>query len=154
MPRFTRLSFEISDYIVIPLRPSLIDLRRTLRMLRTIEDHVNILVEQRLKPRGFLKNNVFAVFNLVPAWSERSFIEYILHNKEVQGSTTIRVAKRMQHDAEKLISMISFLKKYIKSKTCFERFPHDEVENAVAEAKGFLEELIERLGGLNVSARA
>ena len=57
-PRYTALSLHISDCLFIPLRPSLIDLKRTSRMVFWLDEEV-----ATTEGGERLRENIYAVFN-------------------------------------------------------------------------------------------
>jgi cellulose biosynthesis protein BcsQ len=147
-PRYTALSLHISDCVFIPLRPSLIDLKRTVKMLSWLEDEVAAM-ERGLK----LRENMFAVFNQVPYLSiqvERRFVESFLKGEEGVGVSSSILLKRyntLLAYAKQLRNLgVKFLSAYVEVASEVERFP---IINRLPEkAKGFVEEAANVLEGV------
>lgn len=96
-PRYTALSLHISDCVFIPLRPSLIDLKRTARMLFWLEDEVATM-EKGVK----LSESMFAVFNQVPYLPiqvEKRFVESFLRGGGGRGGQLVGSPEAVQHPA-------------------------------------------------------
>jgi cellulose biosynthesis protein BcsQ len=147
-PRYTALSLHISDCAFIPLRPSLIDLKRTVKMLSWLEDEVAAM-ERGLK----LRENMLAVFNQVPYLPiqvERRFVESFLKGEEGVGVSSSILLKRyntLLAYAKQLRNLgVKFLSAYVEVASEVERFP---IINRLPEkAKGFVEEAANVLEGV------
>ena len=145
-PRYTALSLHISDCVFIPLRPSLIDLKRTARMLFWLEDEVATM-EKGVK----LSESMFAVFNQVPYLPiqvEKRFVESFLRGEEGVGVSSSVLLKRystLLAYARQLRNLgVKFLNAYVEIASEVERFP---IINKLPEkAKGFVEEAANVLG--------
>jgi cellulose biosynthesis protein BcsQ len=153
-PRYTQLVLYPSDYIIIPLRPNLIDLKRTNRMIEELR------VELRHKIRysnidisvgSFMKEKIFYGFNLVPndrRVRETQFVRYYLgkiyeknildeifsesgekfeeKNFEQMSTDTKDRARALEHHAEKLTNEISLIPAYIQNYRYIDRFPSED----------------------------
>jgi cellulose biosynthesis protein BcsQ len=157
-PRYTALSLHISDCIFIPLRPSLIDLKRTLRMVFWLEDEMET-IENGEK----LRENLYAVFNHVPTnreQVERRFVENFLEGKEGERFSTpdrTRQYETLLIHAKQLKSKgVKFMNSYVEVSSDIERFPapttrvHSKKEEHALpqKAKEFITEASQVLEGL------
>ena len=147
-PRYTALSLHISDCVFIPLRPSLIDLKRTARMLFWLEDEV-ATTEKGEK----LGESVYAVFNQVPYLRdqvEKRFVESFLKGEESGGVSSSGLQKRysdLQTYAKQLRNMgVKFMSAYVEMAADVERFPG--VRKIPDKAKGFVGEAASVLEGV------
>jgi len=147
-PRYTALSLHISDCVFIPLRPSLIDLKRTARMLFWLEEEV-ATTEKGEK----LGESMFAVFNQVPYLPiqvEKRFVESFLKGEEGVGVSSSVLSKRystLLAYARQLRSLgVKFLSAYVEIASEVERFP--SINKLPEKAKGFVEEAANVLGGI------
>ena len=138
-PRYTALSLHISDCIFIPLRPSLIDLKRTLRMISWLEDEMET-VENGEK----LRENIYAVFNHVPTIRdqvEKRFVENFLQSKEGEKFSRpdcIRQYNTLLTYASQLKSKgVKFMKSYVEVSSDIERFPPPHGPSKKKEEKLF-----------------
>ncbi len=131
-PRYTSLVLYISDIFFVPLRPSLVDLKRTLTMIEKIRDELEVVLEiyfPKLDVRKFMEENIYAVFNLVPPGpktAEHKFVKNCLnidHSLVDVGADTRRRVENLLILSNKLKTYISFLNSYLKSLAPIERFP-------------------------------
>ena len=114
IPKYTALSIYVSSTVFIPLRPSLVDLKRTL-----------IMVKNRI-----LKLNTertYCIFNQVPTRVQSA--EYILVNRKVLNrnldlpKSTIEEYALLEKYYNKLASRVRFLPIFLKYLLAIERFP-------------------------------
>jgi cellulose biosynthesis protein BcsQ len=150
-PRYTALSLHISDCIFIPLRPSLIDLKRTLRMISWLEDEMET-VENGEK----LRENLYAVFNHVPTnlkQVEKRFVENFLQSKEGEKFSRpdcIRQYDALLTHARQLKSKgVKFMNSYVEVSSDIERFPNPAMRELPKRAEGFIAEASQVLKGLS-----
>jgi len=153
-PRYTELSLHISDCIFIPLRPSLIDLKRTLRMVSLLKDEVEA-TEKGEK----LRENMYAVFNHVPdkpSQVERRFVESFLKGekgKNFKSSDLQRRYDALLTYAERLKSEgVKFMSSYVETSSDVERFPAPAVSKLPEKAEGFVIEASQILEELRKSS--
>lgn len=138
-PRYTSLAIYFADTFIVPLRPSLIDLKRTHRMIDKIRDELEIIIEtyhQEKDVETYMLENIHGVFNLVPTQpktAERKFVEIFLnldpqHSMQDIGTNTRQRVSKLLLIANRLAEKINFLQCYIKTSAQLERFPIETKE--------------------------
>ena len=148
-PRYITLSIYVSRFFVVPLRPSIVDVKRTIRMLNKIRGELEISLEGKgISADSFLRKNVFGVFNLVPSnprQAECQFVESFLQRRSPSsgGATRIRV-ERLLRQAQRLADIIRFIRSHVKASATLERFP-TEYKQAIDAAKEYLREISNEL---------
>ena len=156
-PRYTQLVLYPSDYIVIPLRANLVDLKRTDRMLLRLREELRHKIKFSnldITVGTFMKKRIFYGFNLVPSREsvrETQFVRYFLAKKyekktlnklyrdsesedfrakkfdEMKGKTQER-AQALEHHSEKLDNQITLIPGYIGDYITIDRFPSERSE--------------------------
>ena len=153
-PRYTSLALYVSEKFFIPLRPSLVDLKRTLSMVEKIRDELTVALEifsPKTDVGRFMEQNMNAVFNLVPSnpkTAEHVFVRNFLdidHSLVGLHPDTRKRVQRLLTISTKLKNQISFLQSYIKTLAPIERFP-TEVDGVLEKTGDFTREASRVLG--------
>ncbi len=123
-PRYTALSLHISHKIVIPIRPSLVDLKRTIKLYSWLKDET-----EASEGSKNLINYIYAVFNHVPSHPkqiEHVFVENFLQGKTLNPSSSISLkqytyllirSQQLKNDG------VKFINTYMEVSADVERFP-------------------------------
>lgn len=150
-PRYTSLAIYFADKFIIPLRPSLIDLKRTDRMINKIRDELEIFIENYHPEKDaetYMVDNMHGIFNLVqPNTAELKFVEIFLdieHSLQDVGRDARRRVERLMPTANRLKEKINFLQCYVKRLADVERFPQET--EGVEKSKEYLREASKILG--------
>lgn len=148
-PRYTTLSIYISDFLLIPLTPSIVDMRRNLKMLEKIRDDIEISLSIRgidIDVEQYMRNNILCIFNKVPTrtnQAEHIFVEKFIKEELLKthtdvgrpSMTTLKRVEKLIRYASILSSRVAFLPTYLKQiDAVIGRFPRDVSGSKVIEA--------------------
>jgi len=123
-PRYTMATIRISNSLVIPLRASIVDIKRTARMIDKIRIELKNRFDGSTKAaEEFMRKNTHLVFNMVPTGNtyERRFVYFICRTSEKpdsHGTTT-----RLINAFEPLNGHVNVVNAYFDNTSHLNRFP-------------------------------
>lgn len=122
-PRYTTLSVYLSDYQIIPVTPSVVDMRRNIMMLKKIRNDVKMAI--RFKGissdlENFMKERYIVILNKIPVRSnqaEHLFYKHYIFSEKLPpniGALTKRRIEKLVEYMNKLSTSTKILRAGIK----------------------------------------
>jgi len=147
-PRYTTLSVYLSDYQVIPVTPSIVDIRRNIMMLNKIKDDVKMAIKFKglnLDLRKFMKERYLVILNKIPTrpnQAEFIFFKHYIYSESINNLSNItrRRVDKLKEYMDKLSQITKILKAGVKAvDRTIHRFPKEaNGKDAIQTAMSFL----------------
>lgn len=133
-PRYTTLTIYLSDYQVIPVTPSIVDIRRNIMMLKKIEDDIKMAIRFKglnQELMDFMKERYLVILNKIPARSNQAefiFYKHYIYSASISNLTNItrRRVDKLKEYMDKLSQKTRILKAGVKAiDRTIHRFPKE-----------------------------